>query len=265
MKLGIIGLGVVGHANKKGFEKLGHQVIVHDIKLNTKIQSVFDCDIVFVCVPTPSKSNGSCDTSIVESVISSLADENFGGIIAIRSSVVPGTTQKMIDKYSNSRICFVPEFLRERCAEYDFIHDHQLLAVGTNNFEIYSNMVRAHGPYPKNTVILKPTEAEVLKYYLNLYASTRVTFANVFYEICQKLGCDYTDVKNAYVMTGRQGDMYLDVNDDLRGYGGVCLPKDTKAIVKLVEDLNLDLKFFETVDRDNTKFKSTVFSGMRDG
>jgi UDP-glucose 6-dehydrogenase len=66
-------------------------------------------------------------------------------------------------------------------------------------------------------------------------------------------------------MTGRHGDMYLDVNDDLRGYGGVCLPKDTKAIVKLVEDLNLDLKFFETVDRDNTKFKSTVFSGMRDG
>ena len=102
-----------------------------------------------------------------------------------------------------------------------------------------------------------------MKYYLNLYAATRVTFANVFFEVCKKFGADYKQVKDAYVKTGRLGDMYLDVRDDLRGYGGMCLPKDTRAFKKLIEDLELDLDFFATVDKDNSKFTATVFDGMR--
>ena len=57
--------------------------------------------------------------------------------------------------------------------------------------------------------------------------------------------------------------MYLDVNEDLRGYGGMCLPKDTRAIIQLMEDLNLDFEFFTTMEKDNKKLKTTVFSGMR--
>jgi UDP-glucose 6-dehydrogenase len=57
--------------------------------------------------------------------------------------------------------------------------------------------------------------------------------------------------------------MYLDVNEDLRGYGGMCLPKDTRAIIQLMKDLNLDFNFFKTMDIDNKKIKTTVFSGMR--
>ena len=77
------------------------------------------------------------------------------------------------------------------------------------------------------------------------------------------MDCDYTAIKNAYIKTGRHGDMYLDVNSDLRGYGGMCLPKDTKAIMQLLKDLNLDFDFFKTIDSDNSKVKSTIFSGMR--
>ena len=57
--------------------------------------------------------------------------------------------------------------------------------------------------------------------------------------------------------------MYLDVSEDLRGYGGVCLPKDTRAIINLIKKLDLDLQFFDTVDSDNSKFKTTIFNGMR--
>ena len=263
MKLGIVGLGVVGYANQEGFKLLGHEVIGHDIKFDTTIKDVLKCEIVFVCVPTPSFENGSCDTTIVKSVIAELNDHKYKGIIAIRSSTVPGFTKSMQELYIDQKICFVPEFVRERCALDDFVKDHQMLAIGTTDQYVFNKVKEAHGHYPKNVVQLRPTEAEILKYYLNLYAATRVTFANMFYEIATKMKCDYSAIKNAYIKTGRAGDMYLDVNDDLRGYGGMCLPKDTRAIIQLMKDLNLEYNFFKTMDADNQKIKTTVFSGMR--
>jgi len=264
MKIGIIGLGAVGSANKQGFEHLGHEVLVHDIRLNTSIKDVLSTEINFLCVPTPSADDGQCDTSILESVIQELDDNSYKGIIAIRSTSVPGFTQSMIEKHKNLAICFVPEFLRERCAVDDFINNHKLLAVGTFDIWVFRKIVKAHGNLPENTEHLTPTEAEVLKYFNNVYASLRVTFANVMYEICEKLNCDYTTIKNSYIKTGKAVDMYLDVSDGLRGYGGMCLPKDTQALARLMEKLDLDLDLISSIDRDNSKFKRTVFNGMRD-
>ena len=263
MDIGIVGLGVVGSANKQGFELLGHRVAVHDIDLQTQMKNVLHTECTFICVPTPSCDTGECDTDIVESVLDELDALNYKGVIAIRSSTVPGFTQRMIDHYSLRQICFVPEFVRERCAVHDFTQQHEVLAVGTKDQYIFDTVVKAHGEYPQNIVQLTPTEAEILKYYHNLYAATRVTFANAFYEICQKLDSDYSRIKDAYIKTGRAGDMYLDVNPDLRGYGGQCLPKDTRAIVNLLDKLDLDLQLFKTVDADNRKFKTTIFNGMR--
>ncbi len=264
MKIGIIGLGAVGSANKQGFEHLGHEVLVHDVKLDTTIRDVLSTEINFICVPTPSADDGQCDTAILESVIQELDDNNYNGIIAIRSTAVPGFTQSMIEKHKTLAICFVPEFLRERCAADDFINNHKLLAVGTFDIWVFRKVVKAHGNLPEHTEHLTPTEAEVLKYFNNVYASLRVTFANVMYEICEKLNCDYTTIKNSYIKTGKAVDMYLDVSDGLRGYGGMCLPKDTKALARLMEKLELDLNLISAIDRDNSKFKKTVFNGMRE-
>lgn len=264
MKIGIVGLGAVGTANKHGFEYLGHSVIGHDIRLDTTINDVLDTEITFLCVPTPQADDGSCDTSIIESVIKELNLYKYKGIVAIRSTVVPGFTQRMIDTYKNLTICFVPEFLRERCAADDFINNHKLLAVGTHDIWVHRKLVRAHGDLPEHTEHLTPNEAEVLKYYNNVYAALRVTFSNVMYEICEKLDCDYTTIKNAYIKTGKAIDMYLDVNPSLRGYGGMCLPKDTQAIAALLQELNLDYDLIQSIHNDNSKFKKTVFNGMRE-
>tara|TARA_B100000925_G_scaffold276696_1_gene244023 strand:+ start:768 stop:1562 length:795 start_codon:yes stop_codon:yes gene_type:complete len=264
MKIGIVGVGAVGSANKKGFEFLKHNVVVHDIKLKTKIQDVCDTEINYICVPTPQAENGSCDTSIIERVIDELGQCNYKGIIAIRSTVVPGFTQSMIEKFNHLTICFVPEFLRERCAEDDFINNHKLLAVGTHDIWVYRKVIRSHGQLPEHTEHLTPNEAEVLKYFNNVYAALRVTFANNMYEICEKLDCDYTTIKNAYIKTGKATDMYLDVNPSLRGYGGMCLPKDTIAIASLMKKLNIDLKLIQSIHDDNLQFKKTVFNGMRE-
>jgi UDPglucose 6-dehydrogenase len=266
MIIGIIGLGVVGSANKYGFKKIGHTVLEHDIKLKTKIENLIKTRIIFLCVPTPSKKNGSCNTSIVESVLKDLHGINYKGIICIRSSTEPGFTEKVIKKYKNNRICFVPEFLRERMAKKDFIKNHELLAVGTKSKKIFKEVVRAHGKLPKNTKMLSPTEAEVLKYYINVFASLRVTFANIFFEICQKFNCDYEKIKNSYIATGRGSpNMYLSVTKNLRGYAGICLPKDTKTIISLLKKLKLDFDLIKSIHTDNQKYKKTIFKGMRFG
>ena len=121
MRIGIVGIGVVGRAHKFGFEKLGHDVSFHDTAYDTKITDVLKTEVVYICVPTPSKVNGECDTSIVESVIGDLINHDYDGIIAIKSTIKPGTTKKLCIKYDTNKICFCPEFLRERSAETDFI------------------------------------------------------------------------------------------------------------------------------------------------
>ena len=103
MKIGIIGLGVVGNANLKGFQMLKHDVLVHDIKLKTSIKNLLKTKMIFLCVPTPSKKNGSCDISIVESVVKDLCNIKYKGLIIIRSTVTPGTTLKMQKKYKNKK------------------------------------------------------------------------------------------------------------------------------------------------------------------
>ena len=77
MKIGIIGFGIVGKAMQVGFKKLDYIVKIHDIILDTNISDVLDTDIVYVCVPTPSAKDGSCDTSIVEQVVRELKELNY--------------------------------------------------------------------------------------------------------------------------------------------------------------------------------------------
>lgn len=263
MKIGIVGMGIVGSANAAGFTLLGHQVKSHDIKFDTTLNNVLDTEIIFLCVPTPTDDSNKCNTSIVEEVIFELNKKEYSGIIAIRSTVTPGFTEKVIEKYPNLIICFVPEFLRERCAADDFINNHQLLAVGTNDVYVYQKIISAHGHLPKNSKQLTPTEAEILKYFNNVYAALRITFANIMYEVCEKFSCDYSLVKNSYILTGKSNDLYLDVNNNLRGYGGMCLPKDVKALISILNDHNLNFNLINSIDQDNEKVKTTVFNGMR--
>ena len=264
MNIGIAGLGVIGSACKYGFEKLGHKVKFHDPKyVESKFDDLLDAEIIYICVPTPSNEDGSCNTNIVKGVVDSLMKTDYKGIIAIKSTVEPGTTQELINQYFNERRCCVPEFLRERCAFTDFTENHEVLAVGTCNDSVYSTVVSSHGKYPKQFAKISPTEAELLKYYSNVFNALRIIFANEMYEICKVLGADYTKIKDTFVMRGTAKDIYMDVNESFRGYGGVCLPKDTKALDALVKKYGLDLKLFETIDKENDKFTTTVFEGMR--
>lgn len=264
MKIGIIGWGAVGSAVGEGFMMLGHVVSKHDPKFNTSISDVLDSEIVFICVPTPSGTNGECDLSIVHSTINSLKDNNYRGIIALKSTSVPGTTQNIIDKYQDKDICFVPEFLRERSALEDFVRNHDVLAVGCHSDRAWHRVCEAHGWLPKHKVRMTPTEAEILKYYSNTFNALRVVFANVMYEVSEKLDSDYDKILETFLMRGTSSPDYLSCGPEMRGYGGMCLPKDTKAMDELCNRLGLSFNLFETIDHDNNQVKKTVFPGMRE-
>ena len=187
IKIGIIGLGVVGNACKKGFEKNGYEVRVHDVKLRTSINDILETDVCFISVPTPARKDGSCNTSIVHSVIDELNKASYQGIVSIKSTVEPGTTSKFKSDYPNLNICFVPEFLRERCAEDDFINHNSLLLVGTDSEEVYQKIKDSHGSLPVHRIKSSIIESELVKYFSNTYKAMRVTFANTFYKICEEL------------------------------------------------------------------------------
>ncbi len=263
MLIGIVGLGIVGQASKFGFEKLGHTVLGHDIKLNTNLFDVLSSEVTFISVPTPCHADGSCDTSIVEAVVGELASLHYEGLIAIRSTVTPGTTARLAKQHKR-QLCFVPEFLRERCAISDFVENNNLLAVGTQQRSQYITIKECFGHYPKSHVQLTTTEAELLKYYHNAFGALRVVFANEFYEICQQAGANYTKIKNALLQSAKLPDIYLDVNDNIRGYSSICWHKDIPALCQLAKQLGLDLPLIFGIKPANDKFKKTPFEGTRE-
>ena len=262
MKIGIIGLGIVGTASKNGFESLGHNVSVHDIVLDTKLSDISETGLCFICVPTPSKESGECDTTIVESVVKDLGSIDYKGIICIKSTVSPGTTERLKEEYGDN-ICFVPEFLRERCATEDFIENHDVCIIGTSSGMFYNIIKDAHGDIPEKFVRLTETEAEFCKYFNNTYNATLITFANSFYEICKSKGVNYKNIKDAISNRTTINDFYLDCDENLRGFGGMCLPKDTKELAFLSKKLNTAVEFFDNLLEENEKYKTTVFKGMR--
>jgi|TARA_R100000734_G_C3288007_1_gene80329 UDPglucose 6-dehydrogenase len=257
MKIGVIGRGFVGGAITNGFENQGHEVLVHDTKLNTKIENVLESRLLYICVPTPSSEDGSCNTDIVESVLVELSELNYDGSVCIKSTIVPGTTQKFRQQFNNLNISFVPEFLREKTAVEDFLYNNNVLVIGSDDDETISLVKESHGVLPTHTVTMTPTEAELTKYFSNTYKAMRVTFANAFYNLCQTMGSDYDKVRDAFLFHGVGDGHYLKVNKQYGGFGGTCLPKDSKALAKLVDDLGLPMDIFKVIVSDNDKFTKT--------
>jgi GDP-mannose 6-dehydrogenase len=189
---------------------------------------------------------------------------NYKGIVAVKSTVKPGTTNNLMELYPNLTLAFVPEFLRERCAYEDFVYNNNILVVGTDNDIVYNKILESHGNLPVHKVKIKVIEAELMKYFSNTYKAMRITFANSFHKVAEHFNANYDIIKDTFLYHGIQEGHYLNVNKEFGGYGGMCLPKDTKAMKSLVKELKLDLNIFDFIDSENSKFVKKVPKGMRE-
>ena len=241
MQIGVIGQGFVGNAIYQKFKKF-YDVLTFDIdesKSNSTFFDVANCKIVFICLPTPMNRDGSCNTSLVEKTISELTEYVSVETIIIKSTVSPGTTERINSDYPNVDIIFNPEFLTERNAVEDFNNQTRIILGGprpatTLLKQIYSKV------FPKAHIIKTgSTHAEMVKYMTNTFLATKVSFANEMFQICQALGLDYDKVVEYATLDSRLGNSHWSVPgpDGDFGFGGHCFPKDLEAILHLTEKL----------------------------
>lgn len=259
--LGIIGHGIVGQAVEYGF-KSKHKIYIYDkYRETTPLDEVLSSsEFIFLCLPTPMMGNGSgIDLGIINNMIKKivLITNSTDKIIVIKSTVVPGTTSSFANKFVKSNFAFNPEFLTESNFLEDFVNADRTIigaledAVSIRLVSLYKNQ------FPRIPVVqTDPTLAEMVKYFSNSFLSTKVIFANEMYDLCQKLGINYDEVKKMVVMDKRIFDSHLDITS-LRGFGGKCFPKDIVAILGLFKKLKIDSSILKAVWQKNLKIRKT--------
>lgn len=249
LKIGIIGLGMVGTPLKRWFNeekgyKRGEDLFLYDIDPKKGYSDdINSADIIFISVPTARSADGAANLSAVMSAFENLRGEK---VVVIKSTVPPGTTESLQKKYPRHKILFNPEFLTERKAWEDFIKpDRQIVGFTEKSLAeahaILSLLPKAPfmSPWGLNTyrpVKITATEAEVIKYGGNVHFSRKVNFANMLAILSEKLGVDYENVRIGMAADYRIGDSHLDVyHGGYRGFGGYCFPKDLDAFIAHLE------------------------------
>ena len=258
--IGIIGQGFVGNAIYQKFKDY-YDINTYDLdssKCNSSEQETLDNDIVFVCLPTPMNSDGSCNVSLVESAIKRCSEYGVAKNVVIKSTVSPGTTARMNSLYPNMDIVFNPEFLTERNAVKDYENQSRIILGGprpstTKLKGIFSKV------FPKAHIVkTDSTHAEMVKYLINTFLSVKVSFANEIYQICEGLNVDYDKVVEYATYDERLGDSHWNVpgHDGDFGFGGHCFPKDLAALIHLAENLDVIDNVLSAAEQTNTQVRT---------
>jgi UDPglucose 6-dehydrogenase len=263
MKIGIIGNGFVGRAT--ALLKCDNvDIIIYDINpqlsypINLNFNELYNCNLIFVCVPTPMEKNGKCHLDIIINVVKRLKELKSDLFIIVKSTVPPGTCKKL-------DVFFMPEFLRELNWKEDFKTQDWvvgLLEDENRNKELQCEMNRLilytylNGNSSSTTIHFVDTStAEMIKYFKNSFLAVKVSFCNEIYEYCQKKNIDYDTVKNIVTLDQRINSSHTQVPgpDGKKGYGGTCFPKDIKALLHEFKENNVPSYILQaSLDRNDT-------------
>lgn len=251
MKIGIIGHGVVGHATANAFRHLGHEVLCYDkdpARSNASLQFVLDCDIVFVCLPTPRKQGElACDTSALSDLWNKLGIVTSRKNFVLKSTVPVGYTRRAREEWDLPNLVHSPEFLTARCAEHDALHPRRLIVGVPTDGPPYQCRERLldlyHSCWPDVPLFrMSSDESEAVKLFQNSFSAVKIAAFNEFRSLADKLGLNWDEILGVLLAGGWINPMHTDVpgHDGKRGFGGSCLPKDLANLIQCMNDAEVD-------------------------
>ena len=266
-KFAIIGVGFVGDAIWNGLRlrNIIPSVLIDPEKgWHGTYSDLEDVDCVFVCVPSPMNRDGSCDTSILESVIQKLNDVNFTGTIISKVTAPPMVYTRLQE--SNMNLVYSPEFLTAANAVDDYIKSKSIIIGGKSKMHMReaARLIRKTILYKDSVDVRFCTieEASLTKYAINSFLATKVIFMNELKDsasiLAKKCKCDFETVKNLMLLDERIGDSHMDVpgHDGEAGFGGACFPKDTLAFLKFAEAEEIDLSVLNAAVEKNRLYRA---------
>jgi UDPglucose 6-dehydrogenase len=258
--IGIIGIGFVGSAVSEAYTDNDLcDVLTIDLdpmKTNSNYTEMIEnAEAIFVCVPSPAKANGDCDTSILEDVIGKLKD--YKGVIISKVTAPPNVYEKLQERHSN--LVHVPEFLVAATAIRDY---------ATETYSIIGGKVPAYQREAERIIKLGQRqhtasaftsigEASLTKYIINSFLATKVVFMNEMYQLSTNSGYNWDMMRILIDMDPRIGKSHTQVPgpDGSFGFGGMCFPKDTNALIKYASKLDTTLNVLKSAVKKNDLYR----------
>jgi UDPglucose 6-dehydrogenase len=279
-RIAIVGTGYVGLTTGACFAHLGHEVVCADVDADKVAQlsrgevpivehgldrlvedgirsgrlrfvvgaasAVKECDIAFLCVPTPQSEDGSADLSYIESAAREISEHlPYESVVVNKSTVPVGSTrvvERVLDR-PDVKVVSNPEFLREGSAVQDFLKPDRIVVGSTDQaaaIKVSSLYLGVAAP----VIVTDPASAETIKYAANAFLATKLSFVNAVAAICEGVGADVNDVVLGLGYDKRIGQDFLRPGP---GWGGSCFPKDSRALLKIATDAGYSFDLLEGV------------------
>ena len=265
LNIGIIGNGFVGQAIAFGFSPVA-RVRIYDVDpircVDSFDETVNRSDILYVSVPTPMNSDGTINLDIVNNVCENIMEARTrkDNVIVLKSTMIPGTTDKLAEKFPSLDFVYNPEFLTARNAIQDFANSERNIVGGDP--ELCYDFVRFFEQCFPNipSIVTSSDESETIKYFSNTFLAYKVAYFNKLYDMCQAIGMDYDVVCEGVTADSRIGKSHTQVPgiDNDRGFGGTCFPKDLNSLIVQMESHGVNADMLKEVWKYNEQIRKVI-------
>ncbi len=266
--LGIVGQGFVGTAVREGLKGF-FKICTYDkykpaeFAVNSLEELVQKSEIIFVCLPTPMRKSGECDTRIVRDTVLQINEMSGthnleNRVVVIKSTIPPGTTESLNASCQNVQVVFNPEFLTEANAINDYKNQNRIILGGPRPGTTVLKTMFSKA-FPNASIIKTGSKtAEMVKYFINCFLSTKVSFSNEMKQLCDAAGIDYDKVVEYALYDQRIGKSHFSSPgpDGSYGFGGHCFPKDINALIYVAKSFGISPTVLEAAWKKNLEVRA---------